>query len=133
MQSRVRLDRCTWADEQWGKDRCSSITLQVKRRSQLIVRLKAIKSREDTFRYLSSYLHRSFLWHLVIVTSIVSSGRRAEAETSGRIENVWSYQERRLVSSRHQIVRSHWIIEALSCCGEVSGIVMYQCHYPNAV
>ena len=51
----------------------------------MIVRLKAIKSRENTFRYLSSYLHCSFFWHLVIVTFIVSSGCRADAETSGRI------------------------------------------------
>ena len=59
-----------WADEQWGKDICSGITLWVKRGGKLIVRLKAIKSRENIFCYLSSYLPCSFLWHLVIVTFI---------------------------------------------------------------
>ena len=119
------MDGCTWTSAQWEKDRCSGITLRVKRRGQLIVRLKAIKSREDTFCYLSSYLHRSFLWYLVIVTSILSSGRRAEAETSGCVEtsgctkNVWSYWERLLILLRHLIVR-----KPLSCCGEVSGIVV---------
>ena len=51
----------------------------------MIVRPKAIKSREDTFCYLSSYLHRSFFWQLVIVTFIVSSGCWADVEISGRI------------------------------------------------
>ena len=75
----------------------------------MIVRLKAIESREDIFCYLSSYLHRSLLCHLVIVTSnhciikssmrrplvigprgdrlqaIESSRARAVAETSTRI------------------------------------------------
>ena len=103
----------------------------------MIVRLKAIKSREDTFCYLSFYLHCSFLWQLVIVTSIVSSCRRAEAATSGCIENVGLYQERLLVSLHHQIVRNHWIIEVLSCCRRVLGIVvvplLLSCSYPNAV
>ena len=95
----------TWADKQWGKDRCSGITLQVKRRSQLIVRLKATKSRKDTFRYLSSYLHHSFLWHLVIITFIyyiIKSS--AKAKTLGRIKNVRSY--RCTIGSS----ASHWVV-----------------------
>ena len=93
VQSRVRLDGCTWADEQWGRDRCSGITLQVKCRGQLIVRLKAIESREDTFCYLSFYLHHSFLWYLVIVTFIYYI-----IKSSSRGRDLWSYRERPLVS-----------------------------------
>ena len=55
VQSRVRVHKLMN-----NEDRCSGITLRVKRKGQLIVRLKAIKSREDTFCYLSSYLHCSF-------------------------------------------------------------------------
>ena len=80
MQLRVRVHKLIN-----NKDRCSSITLRVKRRGQLIVRLKAIKSREDTFRYLSSYLHRSFLWHLVIIHLLHHQVVRPNAETSGCI------------------------------------------------
>ena len=36
------------------------IYLQVKHKDKLIVKLKAIKSRKDTFCYLSSYLYYSF-------------------------------------------------------------------------
>ena len=56
VQSRVRIHGLMN-----NEDRCSGKTLRVKRRGQLIVRLKAIKFREDTFRYLSFYLHHSFL------------------------------------------------------------------------
>ena len=101
------------------EDKYLGITLWVKRRGQLIIRLKAIKSRKDIFCYLSSYLYYSFLWHFVIITSIVSSSHRAEAEIFGHIKNVWSYWERWLVLLRHLIVR-----KPLSCCGKVSGIVL---------
>ena len=47
----------------------------------MIVRLKAIKSRENTFCYLSFYLHRSFFWHLVIVKFIILSSRQADGKT----------------------------------------------------
>ena len=43
---------------------------QVKRRGPLIIKLKAMEFREDTFYYLSSYLHYSFFQHFVIVTFI---------------------------------------------------------------
>ena len=129
-----------------GKTKCSGITLQVKRRSLLIVRLKVIKSREDIFCYLSSYLHCSFLWHLVIVTCIYCI---IKSSSQGR--DLWSYWEHLLVLLRHWIVckpLNHWglkllqwgfqakahqvgvssdhsqAIEALSCCGEVLGIVI---------
>ena len=70
-------------------------------RGELIVRLKAIKSREDIFCYLSSYLHCSFLWHLVIVTFIHS------------IIKLSSQMLRLLVVLlRHWIVCSHQIIKA---------------------
>ena len=103
MVKRCSIDRTQLIEYNWVQsrvkvhglmnyeDRYSGITLRVKRRGQLIVRLKAIESREDTFCYLSSYLHHSFLWHLVIVTSIVSSICRAETATSGRIKNVCLY------------------------------------------
>ena len=89
VQSRVRVHELMN-----NEDRCSGITLRVKRRGPLIVRLKAIESREDTFRYLSSYLHRSFLWHLVIVTfihCIIESPSRLPRPLY-RIENVCSYR-----------------------------------------
>ena len=50
-----------------------------------MIKLKAIKSREDTFYYLSFYLHCSFFWQLIIITSIISSGCWAKAKTSGHI------------------------------------------------
>ena len=73
MVERCSIDRTWLIEYNWvqlrvrvhglmnNEDKCLGKTLRVKRRGQLIVRLKAIESREDTFRYLSSYLHRSFL------------------------------------------------------------------------
>ena len=43
-----------------NRNKYSSITFQVKYIDGLIVRLKTIKSREDTFCYLSFYLYCSF-------------------------------------------------------------------------
>ena len=54
-------------------NRYASITLQVKYKGGLIVKLKAIKFKKDIFRYLSSYLHYSFFWYLVIIIFIVLS------------------------------------------------------------
>ena len=97
-----------------------------------MVKLKAIESREHTFCYLLSYLHCSFFWHLVIVTSIVSSDYWAEAKTFGHTKNVWSYQEHLLVLLRYLIVR-----KLLSGCGEILELVvvllLLLCLYPNAV
>ena len=56
VQSRVRVHRLMN-----NKDKYLGVTLRVKCRGQLIVRLKAIESREDPFCYLFSYLHHSFL------------------------------------------------------------------------
>ena len=81
----------------------------------MIVRLKAIKSKEDTFCYLSSYLHCSFLWHLVIVTFIYCIIRPLMSKLLYCIKNICSY--RRAIGSS----ASHWLIEALSCCGEALG------------
>ena len=99
-----------------------------------MVRLKTIKSREDIFCYLSSYLHCSFLWQFVIVTfTIASSSAQADAETSGRRVSRWlsasywiSENPSRcgdLCSYRRAIrtSASHWIIESSSCCGEALG------------
>ena len=73
MVERCSIDRTRLIEYNWvqsrvrvhglmnNEDRCSGKTLRIKRRDQLIVRLKAIESREDTFCYLSSYLHCSFL------------------------------------------------------------------------
>ena len=58
----------------------------------MIVRLKVIESREDIFCYLSSYLHRSFLWHLFIVTFIYYI-----IKLSSRGQDLWLYQECPLV------------------------------------
>ena len=41
-------------------NRCVGRNLQIKTKGGLIVRLKIIKSRKDTFCYLFSYLHYSF-------------------------------------------------------------------------
>ena len=43
------------------RDKYSGITLYIKRRGELIVRLKTIKSKKDTFCSLSFYLYCSFL------------------------------------------------------------------------
>ena len=75
-----------------NKDKCSSITLWVKRRGKLIVKLKAIKFWEDIFCYLSSYLHHSFFWHLVIVIFIYCI---IKLSSQGR--DLWLYWERLLV------------------------------------
>ena len=80
VQSRVRVYKLIN-----NEDRCSGITFWVKRRGQLIVRLKAIKFREDAFRYSSSYLHCSFLWNLVIIHLLHHQVLKPNAETSGRI------------------------------------------------
>ena len=69
IRSRVRLEHSKG-------DRCSGVTLQVKSKGKLIVRLKAIESKEDTFCYLSFYLHRNFLWHFVIIYEIVKPMQR---------------------------------------------------------
>ena len=103
------------ADDQcvcgWGKglmlqsngresDRYLDETLQVNRRGSSIVRLKALESREDIFCYLFFYLHRSFLFHLVIVTS-----NHCIIKSSSRCGDLWLLREPLLVSSRHRIVR----------------------------
>ena len=49
------------ADEKEKKDKYSSIILCIKCKNRLIVRLKAIKSRKDTFYYLFCYFYYSFL------------------------------------------------------------------------
>ena len=41
---------------------------QVKRKSGLIIRLKAIKSKKNIFYYLSFYLFYNFFQYLIIVT-----------------------------------------------------------------
>ena len=69
----------------------------------MIVKLKAIKSREDTFCYLFFYLHYSFLWHLVIVTFIISPGRWVDAETSGHIVSLLDCLQ----------ISNHWGLELL--------------------
>ena len=43
-----------------NEDKYLGMTFQVKYRGQLIVRLKTIKSKKDTFCYLSFYLYYSF-------------------------------------------------------------------------
>ena len=59
------IDGAVQAIVTWGcqeeSDRCVDITLRVKRRGWLIVRLKAIKSKEDLLSYLSSYISLIFL------------------------------------------------------------------------
>ena len=98
----------------------------------MIVRLKAIKFKDNIFCYLFFYLHRSIIWHLFILTSIVLSDCWAEAKNSSCIKNVWLYQDRRFISLRHQIV-----CKLLSCCREVLRIVvilfLLLCPYLNAV
>ena len=110
VQSRVRIPELMN-----NEDRCSGITLWVKRRGQLIVRLKAIESREDTFRYLSSYLHRSFLWHLVIIHPLHHQVVEPNAETSGRIVSRTSARivalSDRLQSSNHLQPSNHQGLE----------------------
>ena len=100
VQSRVRVHRLMN-----NKDRCLGIILQVKHRSQLIVRLKAIESKEDTFNYLSSYLHCSFLWHFVIIHPLYH-------------QVVKPMRRLLVILLRHRILCRHRIIEALSCCDE---------------
>ena len=53
-------DKYTYINEKWERDKCLGITLQVKHKDELIVKLKAIKSKEDIFCYLFFYLHCSF-------------------------------------------------------------------------
>ena len=53
-----------------NEDKCLNITLWVKLRGQLIVKLIAIESRKNIFCYLSFYLHYSFFWQFAIVTFI---------------------------------------------------------------
>ena len=64
----------------------------------MIVRLKAIKSREDTFRYLSFYLHCSFLWHLVIIHPLHHQVVKTNVKISGCIVALSDY----LHLSNHQ-------------------------------
>ena len=98
-----------------NEDRYSDITLRVKCRGQLIVRLKAIKSREDTFCYLSSYLHRSFLWHLVIIHPLHHPVVGPNAKTSGRIVSRTSAYIVALLdclqSLNHLQPSNHWGLE----------------------
>ena len=100
MQSRVRVHELMNY-----KDKCLGITLWVKRRGELIVRLKAIKYRKDTFRYLSSYLHYSFFWHLVIITFVYCI-----IKSSSQGQDFWLYWKRLLVSRT-----SAWIVAPSDC------------------
>ena len=58
----------------------------------MIIRLKAIKFREDVICYLSFYLYCSFFWQLVIITFIHCI--------------IKLYQKRLLVLSRHRIIKA---------------------------
>ena len=80
----------------------------------MIVRQKAIKSIEDTFCYLSFYLHYSFFWYCVIVTFIYCIIRPPMPKLLYCIKNVSLYC--RAIG----LFASHWLIEALSYCGEAS-------------
>ena len=94
----------------WKRNRCPGITFRVKCRGQLIVRLKAIKSREDTFCYLSSYLHCSFLWHLVIVTFV-----HCIIKLSSQMRRPLVVFLRHWIVCCHRIICSHQTMEALKC------------------
>ena len=93
--------------------RCNSSS---QHRGLLIVRLKAIKSKEDIFCYLSSYLHRSFLCHFIIVTSNYS------IKFSSQCRDLCSYCCAIWSSA------SHWVIEALSCFREVLDMELLSCN-----
>ena len=69
----------------------------------------------DTFCYLSSYLHCSFFWHLIIVTFIHSIIKPPMSKFLYCIKNVCLYR------CAIGLSVSHWLIKALSCCGEASG------------
>ena len=81
----------------------------------MIIRLKAIESREDIFCYLSSYLHRSFLFHLVIVTS-----NHCIMQPSSRCGDLGVDRLQAIESSRPRVVAEARSIEASSrhrsCC-----------------
>ena len=85
-------------------------------KGSLLVKLKAIKSREDIFCYLSSYLHRSFLYHLVIVTSNHS------IKSSGQCGDLY------WCCCAIGLSAGHWVIEALSYCRDVSYIELLSCN-----
>ena len=110
LQSRVRVHKLIN-----NKDRYSNITFQIKRRGQLIVRLKAIESRKDIFCYLSFYLHCSFFWQLVIVTFIYCI-----IKSSSWWKDLWSYYIDNffLYCCAIRSFVSHRIIKALSYCSE---------------
>ena len=92
--------------------RCNSLS---QRRGSLMVRLKAIKSREDIFCYLSSYLHCSFLYYLVIVTSNYS------------IKFLSWCEDLCLYCCAIGLSAGHWVIEVLSYCREVLDIELSSC------
>ena len=85
------------------------------RRGSLLVKLKGIEFRKDIFYYLSSYLHCSFLCHLVIVTS------NHFIKSSSRCRDLCLY--RRAIGSS----AGHWVIKAWSYCREVSDIELSSC------
>ena len=120
MMERCSIDKTCLIEYNWvqshirvyrlinNKDRCLGITLQVKYKSQLIVRLKAIEFREFTFCYLSSYLHCSFFWHLVIIYPLY-------------YQVIKPMRRLLVISLHHRIVYRYRIIKALSCYNEASG------------
>ena len=81
----------------------------------MIVKLKAIESREDTFCYLSSYLHCGFLWHFVIVTFIHYIIKPPMSKLLYCIKNVCLY------CCAIRLSVNHWLIETLSYCGKALG------------
>ena len=104
-----------WVDKQWRRDRCLDITLRVRRRDQLIVKLKVIKSRKYTFCYLSSYLHCSFFWYFVIIIFIYCIIKPPMPRLLYCIKNVCLYCHAIGLSE------SHWLIKALNYCNKALG------------
>ena len=87
----------------------------------MIVRLKVIKFREDTFCYLSPYLHHSFFWHLVIVTFIYYI-----IKLPSQSKDLWLYYIKNvcLYYCAIRLSASHRIIEALSSYSKILRIVV---------
>ena len=90
----------------WGcqeeSDRCVDITLWVKRKGWLIVRLKAIESKEDLFSYLSSYTSLIFLaQYLVLLVKY-----RFVIDLSGRLSyrNNFQCPNNSIKSLSHRVV-----------------------------
>ena len=100
----------TWACQE-ERDRYVDLTLRVKYRGWLIVRLKAIKSKENLLSYLSSYTSPIFLAHYLV--PLVEY--RLVIDLSGRLSCPNNFQ----CSNNSIKSLSHWVV--WGSCKELLG------------